>query len=47
MNIGAVEGKAQYIVSGDKHHLLPLKEYQGIRILTPAQFLEAISLEPD
>ncbi|RLE07912.1 putative toxin-antitoxin system toxin component, PIN family [Candidatus Aerophobetes bacterium] len=43
----AVEGKAQYIVSGDKHHLLPLKEYQGIRILTPAQFLEAISLEPD
>jgi len=39
----AVEGKAQYIVSGDKHHLLPLKEYQGIRILTPAQFLEAIS----
>ncbi len=39
----AVEGKVQYIVSGDKRHLLPLKEYQGIKILSPAQFLKAIS----
>jgi len=30
----AVEGKAQYIVSGDKQHLLPLKKYQGIKILS-------------
>jgi putative PIN family toxin of toxin-antitoxin system len=36
----AVEGKAQYIVSGDKRHLLSLKEYQGIRILSPADFLQ-------
>ena len=35
----AVEGKAQYIVSGDKQHLLPLKEYEGIKILSPAEFL--------
>ena len=35
----AVEGKAQYIVSGDKQHLLPLKEYQGIKVLSPAEFL--------
>jgi len=35
----AVEGKAQYIISGDKSHLLPLKEYQGIKILSPDQFL--------
>jgi len=38
----AVEGKAQYIVSGDKHHLLPLKEYQCINILSPAKFLEVM-----
>lgn len=38
----AVEGKAQYIVSGDKQHLLPLKEYEGIKILSPAEFLREI-----
>ena len=36
----AVEGKAQYIVTGDTRHLQPLKEYKGIRILSPVQFLE-------
>ncbi|MEA1965515.1 MAG: putative toxin-antitoxin system toxin component, PIN family [Candidatus Aerophobetes bacterium] len=41
----AVEGKAGYIVSGDKRHLLPLREYQGIKILSPAQFLRIISQE--
>ena len=40
-----VEGKAQYIISGDKCHLLPLKEYQGIKIISPAQFLRIISRE--
>jgi len=35
-----VEGKAQYIISGDKRHLLSLKQYQGIRILSPANFLK-------
>lgn len=38
----AVEAKAQYIVSGDKQHLLPLKEYQDIKILSPAEFLREI-----
>jgi len=38
----AIEGKAQYIVSGDAKHLQPLKEYQEIKILSPAQFLKAI-----
>jgi len=38
----AVEGRAQYIVSGDTKHLQPLKEYQEIKILSPAQFLKAI-----
>jgi putative PIN family toxin of toxin-antitoxin system len=35
----AIEGNAQYLISGDKKHLLPLKQYQGIKILSPAQFL--------
>jgi len=35
-----VEGKAQYIISGDKRHLLSLKQYQGIKILSPANFLK-------
>ena len=34
----AIEGNVQYLISGDKKHLLPLKEYQGIKILSPAQF---------
>lgn len=38
----AIEGKVQYLISGDKRHLLPLKEYQGIKILSPAEFLELL-----
>lgn len=26
----------------DKRNLLPLKEYEGIRIVTPAQFIQAL-----
>jgi putative PIN family toxin of toxin-antitoxin system len=39
----AVAGKAQYIVSGDRH-LLELKEYRGIQILTPREFLVALEI---
>ncbi len=35
----AVEGHATHIVTGDKKHLLPLKAYQGIPIVTPQDFL--------
>ena len=38
----AVEGKARYIVSGDEHHLQRLKEYQGIKILSPSHFIESV-----
>ncbi|MBS3074637.1 putative toxin-antitoxin system toxin component, PIN family [Candidatus Pacearchaeota archaeon] len=34
----AVAGKAEFIISQDKH-LLNLKEYRGIRILKPEEFL--------
>ncbi len=37
----AVAGNADYIVSGDKH-LLDLKEFSGIKILKPAEFLRKI-----
>ncbi|HLC58306.1 MAG TPA: putative toxin-antitoxin system toxin component, PIN family [Candidatus Nanoarchaeia archaeon] len=36
----AVASKAEYILSYDKKHLLILKEFQGILILTPEQFLK-------
>jgi putative PIN family toxin of toxin-antitoxin system len=34
-----MSGRAQYIVSGDKH-LLRLSGYQGVEILTPRQFFD-------
>ena len=40
----AIEGKAQYLISGDRKHLLPLKEYQGTKILSPAEFLKLLFL---
>ena len=44
----AVEGQADYLVTGDGD-LLALGEYQGIRIVTPRQFvqvLDALENEP-
>jgi putative PIN family toxin of toxin-antitoxin system len=40
----AIEGKAQYLISGDTKHLLPLKEYRGTKILSPAEFLKLLFL---
>ena len=40
----ALEGQADFIVSGDRH-LTGLKEFRGIRILDPAAFLEAFARE--
>ena len=37
----AYEGGADYIVSGDKH-LLRLKEYRRIKIITPREFIKII-----
>ena len=39
-----VDAKADFIVSGDIH-LLNLREYEGIQIITPAQFLEMLEKE--
>ena len=35
----AVSGGADYLVTGDKKHLLPIGEYKGVRIISPATFL--------
>ena len=40
----AIEGRVQYLISGDRKHLLPLKEYQRIKILSPAEFLKLFFL---
>lgn len=37
----ALEGEADYIVSGDQH-LLKLGAFEGTQIVTPAQFLEIL-----
>jgi putative PIN family toxin of toxin-antitoxin system len=37
----ALDGQANFIVSGDQH-LIALKEYKGIPILTPAEAIEEI-----
>jgi putative PIN family toxin of toxin-antitoxin system len=38
----AIAGKATLIVSGDKKHLQPLKEYRGILIVGPNEFLKIL-----
>ena len=38
----AFAAAADYLVTGDRRHLLPLGTYQGTRILTPREFLERI-----
>jgi putative PIN family toxin of toxin-antitoxin system len=38
----ALSGKAHVIVSGDRRHLLPLKEYKGIPIVRPVDFLRML-----
>lgn len=37
----AVEGEADFIISGD-HHLTDLRIFQGIKIVDPAAFLKII-----
>ncbi len=40
----AVEGEADFIISGD-HHLFELKEFQGIMIVNPSTFVAIIKRE--
>lgn len=37
----ALEAKASFVISGDEH-LLEIKEYKGIKIITPREFLSQL-----
>lgn len=37
----AQEAKADYIISGDKKHLLSLKQFRNIKIISAKQFLDS------
>lgn len=39
-----VIGKASHIVTGDKKHLLPMRRYQNIDIVTATDFLTMFSV---
>ncbi len=36
----ALEGQADFIVSGDTHHVLPVGSYRGVRTISPRNFVE-------
>jgi putative PIN family toxin of toxin-antitoxin system len=38
----ALDGHAEFIVTGDIKHILPLKEYKGIKILRPSEFAKVL-----
>lgn len=38
----AIAAKADFIISGDKKHLLSLKEFEGIKIISAADFIRTI-----
>jgi len=38
----ALTAEADVIVSGDKKHLLPLRRFQGIPVLSPSDFLRSL-----
>lgn len=40
----AVAGGADYLVTGDKLHLIPIGEYEGIKIVSPATFMALLRL---
>jgi putative PIN family toxin of toxin-antitoxin system len=39
----AVAGRADYLVTGDRRHLLPLGSYRGIQIVSVRAFLELLA----
>lgn len=38
----AVDGRADFVVTGDTKHLLPLQDYHGIKILGPSEFVRLL-----
>lgn len=42
--VAAIEGKADYIISGD-HHLLEIGYFEGIKIISPSEFYQLFKAE--
>ncbi len=40
----AVAGRAHYLVTGDKGHLIPLGQYEGVEIVTPRKVVDLLRL---
>jgi putative PIN family toxin of toxin-antitoxin system len=40
----SVSARADYLVTGDKRHLLPIRKFRGVRIVTPAEFLSILDI---
>ncbi|MDI6603138.1 MAG: putative toxin-antitoxin system toxin component, PIN family [Patescibacteria group bacterium] len=40
----AIAAETQYLISRDKRHILPLKQYKETKILSPADFLKILTL---
>lgn len=40
----AVTAEADYLITGDKHHLLPLKTFRKVQIVSPREFFVAARL---
>ena len=38
----ATEATAEYLVTGDRKHLLPLEEHRGVKILNASRFLSVL-----
>ena len=41
----AVHASADFLVTGDRKHLLPIHEFEGVRILRAPEFLDLLSSE--
>jgi putative PIN family toxin of toxin-antitoxin system len=42
----AVADRAEYLVTGDRRHLLVLREYEGIQMISPRDFLKILEALP-
>lgn len=40
----AVTARADHLVTGDKRHLLPIRKFQGVRIVTPSELLAILDV---
>jgi putative PIN family toxin of toxin-antitoxin system len=39
----AIAAKADYLVTGDRAHLLPMGHYEGIQIVSPREFIDILN----